>query len=69
MMFIQQHRFSREGWEGKIRWIQKNHNLWDLGASEKPVLDYLEKYYSAESVSNKLMPRRAPLKNIEWYKL
>lgn len=66
---IQQHRFSREGWVGKIRWMQKNHNLWDLGTSEKSVLDYLEKYYSPESASNKVPARRAPLENIKWYKL
>jgi hypothetical protein len=66
---IQQHRFSREGWTGKIRWMQKNHNLWDLGSSEKSVLDYLEKYYSPKSEVNRVRARRAPLKNIEWYKL
>lgn len=66
---IREHRFSREGWIGKIRWMQKNHNLWDLGASEKSILDYLEKYYSPESASNKPRARRMPLKNIKWYKL
>jgi hypothetical protein len=66
---IQQHRFSREGWLGKIRWMQKNHNLWDLGESEKAVLDYLAQYYSAESSGNKVQPRRMPLKDIHWYKL
>ncbi|MHB1177700.1 MAG: hypothetical protein ACYCZO_05145 [Daejeonella sp.] len=66
---IQQHRFSREGWTGKIRWMQKNHNLWDLGTTEKSILDYLEKYYSPESASNKIQPRRMPLKSIKWYKL
>jgi hypothetical protein len=66
---IQQHRFSREGWIGKIRWMQKNHNLWDLGKSEKSIMDYLEKYYSPASASNKVQARRAPLENIKWYKL
>jgi hypothetical protein len=66
---IQQHRFSREGWTGKIRWMQKNHNLWDLGVSEESVLDYLEKYYSPKSEVNRVRARRAPLKDIQWYKL
>jgi hypothetical protein len=66
---IVQHRFTREGWIGKIRWMQKNHNLWDLGESEKVVLDYLEKYYSPESEVNKIPSRRPLLKDIQWYKL
>lgn len=36
-------RFTRDGWKQKIRWMQANHNLWELGDAEKPVLDYLEK--------------------------
>lgn len=66
---IQQHRFTREGWVGKIRWMQKNHNLWDLGESEKVVLDYLEKYYSPESTANKMPARRTALPPVEWYRL
>lgn len=66
---ISQHRFTREGWVGKIRWMQQYHNLWNLGESERVILDYLEKYYSPQSNANQLPARRAPLKNIEWYKL
>ncbi len=66
---IQQHRFTREGWVGKIRWMQSNHNLWDLGESEKVVLDYLEKYYSPQSSLSNPHLRRAPLKDIKWYPL
>jgi hypothetical protein len=65
---IQQHRFTREGWVGKIRWMQQYHNLWNLGESEKVILDYLEEYYSPESTGNLRPARRAPLQNIEWYK-
>ena len=62
---ISQNRFTRDGWRQKIRWMQANHNLWDLGDTEKVVLDYLEKYYApSQSYS-----RRAPLTNIEWYPL
>lgn len=66
---IQQHRFTREGWKDKIRWMQKNHKLWDLGESEKVVLDYLEKYYSPKMASQKILNRRELLKTIQWYKL
>lgn len=40
---ITANRFTRDGWKQKIRWMQANHNLWELGDAEKPVLDYLEK--------------------------
>lgn len=62
---ILQNRFTRDGWKQKIRWMQKNHNLWDLGETEKPVLDYLEKHYGPTITA----ARRAPLKDIKWYKL
>ncbi len=58
-------RFTRDGWKQKIRWMQANHNLWELGDAEKPVLDYLEKNYSPTAS----VARRAPLKDIKWYKL
>jgi hypothetical protein len=66
---IGQHRFTREGWVGKIRWMQQYHNFWNLGESEKRILDYLEKHYSPASAGNQVPARRAPLKNTEWYKL
>jgi hypothetical protein len=62
---IIQNRFTRDGWKQKIRWMQAKHNLWDLGETEKQVLDYLEKNYGP-TVS---AARRPPLKNIQWYKL
>lgn len=58
-------RFTRDGWKQKIRWMQANHNLWDLGETEKPVLDYLEKHYAPTAT----VARRQPLKDIKWYKL
>ncbi|WP_031530754.1 hypothetical protein [Dyadobacter crusticola] len=62
---ILQNRFTRDGWKQKIRWMQTNHNLWDLGETEKPVLDYLEKHYGPTVTA----ARRAPLNDIKWYKL
>ncbi len=66
---ILQHRFTREGWVDRIRWMQKYHKLWDLGESEKVVLDYLEKYYGPSAVGARAAFRRAPLKSVQWYKL
>lgn len=66
---ILQHRFTRAGWLDRIRWMQKYHNLWDLGESEKVVLDYLETYYGPESAAKARIFRRAPIKPVEWYKL
>jgi CxxC motif-containing protein (DUF1111 family) len=63
-LIIQNH-FTRDGWKQKIRWMQANHNLWDLGETEKQVLDYLEKHYAPTAT----VARRAPLKDIKWYKL
>jgi len=62
---ILQNRFTRDGWKQKIRWMQAKHNLWDLGETEKQVLDYLEKYYAPTAT----LARRQPLKDIKWYKL
>ncbi|GAB4029334.1 hypothetical protein [Spirosoma gilvum] len=66
---ILQHRFTRAGWLDRIRWMQKYHKLWDLGESEKVVLDYLEKYYGPSTIESKATFRRAPLKEVQWYKL
>lgn len=64
-MLISQNRFTRDGWKQKIRWMQANHNLWELGDAEPIVLNYLEKYYAPTQTYS----RRAPLKNIDWYPL
>ena len=65
-MLILQHRFTRDEWLSKIRWMQRNHKLWDLGETEKPVLDYLAKYYAPNQSA---YSRREPLRNVKWYKL
>jgi len=62
---ISANHFTRDGWKQKIRWMQANHNLWDLGETEKQVLDYLEKNYAPVQ----MVSRRAPLKDIKWYDL
>ncbi len=62
---IMANHFTRDGWKQKIRWMQANHNLWELGDTEKQVLDYLEKNYAPLP----MVSRRAPLKDIKWYDL
>lgn len=62
---ILQSRFTREDWKSKIVWMQQTQGLWDLGANEPLILDYLEKHYAPEAPRG----RRAPLKDIEWYEL
>lgn len=56
---------TRDVWIEKIRWMQHTQNLWDLGESEPPILDYLVKHYGPVGAFD----RREPLKDIEWYKL
>ena len=63
---ILQHRFTRDEWLSKIRWMQRNHKLWDLGESEKTVVDYLAKH---DAPSQSAYSRREALRNVKWYKL
>jgi hypothetical protein len=62
---ITMNRFTREGWQEKIRWMQLTQNLWDLGEAELLVLDYLEQNYSPEQQQ----ARRKNLEGIVWYEL
>jgi hypothetical protein len=66
---ILQHRFTRAGWQERIRWMQKNHKLWDLGEAESPVLDYLETHYGPDKQATPRSFRRKPVGTVEWYKL
>ncbi|MEM8896230.1 MAG: monoheme cytochrome C [Bacteroidota bacterium] len=61
---VTQNRATREGWKSMIVWMQQTQNLWDLGKNEDIILDYLAKYYAPEKKG-----RRAPLTEIEWYRL
>jgi len=61
---VTQNKMTREGWLATIRWMQESQNLWDLGANEEIILNYLAKNYAPEETG-----RRAPLENIEWYAL
>ncbi|THH34965.1 hypothetical protein [Neolewinella litorea] len=59
---VTQNRATREGWLEMIHWMQEKQGLWDLGAQEGPILDYLATYYAPEESG-----RRPPLEDIEWY--
>ncbi|MCU0338421.1 MAG: hypothetical protein MUE30_00940 [Spirosomaceae bacterium] len=63
---ITQTRLKRDQWQERIRWMQRNHKLWDLGGAEKTVLDYLEKHYSPSKTA---YSRREALQNVKWYRL
>ncbi|MFC4871403.1 hypothetical protein [Negadavirga shengliensis] len=63
-MLITQNRADRDGWKKMIRWMQETQNLWDLGANEEIILNYLSQNYAP-----KKRGRRAPLTDIEWYEL
>ena len=40
------------GWKDSIRLMQAEHGLWDLGAAEAVIIDYLTRHYSpAKSTS------------------
>lgn len=62
---ILQNRFTREGWQEKIVWMQETQGLWDLGENEEVILDYLAANYAPKAFKG----RRLPLRNIEWYTL
>ncbi len=59
-----QNRMNKERWHSTIDWMQKTQNLWDLGANEEIIVNYLVKNYPPVSKG-----RREILTNIEWYEL
>ncbi len=59
-----QNRMSAERWAATIRWMQETQNLWDLGANEDIIINYLVTNYPPEDKG-----RRAVLTDIEWYEL
>ena len=61
---VTQNRMSKERWLATIRWMQEAQNLWDLGANEEAIVNYLAKNYAPTSKG-----RRQNLKNIDWYEL
>ncbi len=61
---IAQNRATREGWTQMIRWMQETQGLWDLGANEPKILDYLETHYAPKEVGRRTNINIAA---VEWY--
>jgi hypothetical protein len=63
---VTQNRATRAGWTEMIRWMQASQGLWDLGANEPIILNYLATNYAPEDIG-----RRANIdvEAIEWYVL
>lgn len=61
---IAQNQATREGWKHMVIWMQETQNLWDLGANEDKILDYLARHYAPEQTG-----RRKNLETIDWYDL
>lgn len=62
---ITQFHTDKNGWLEKIRWMQQKQKLWDLGAAEPIILEYLAKNYPP---SDKII-RRGNLEIKNWYEL
>lgn len=62
---ITNNKFTREGWKDLIVWMQETQGLWQLGANETIILDYLSKNYAPGNKKG----RRVPLEVDEedWY--
>lgn len=61
---VTQNRMNKERWAATIRWMQETQNLWDLGANEEIIINYLVTNYPPIKKG-----RREVLSNVEWYEL
>lgn len=61
---VAQNRATREGWQQMIRWMQETQGLWDLGANEPKILDYLATHYAPEEVGRR---QNIDIAAVEWY--
>jgi hypothetical protein len=64
LKLVTQNRATRDGWKDIIRWMQETQKLWDLGAKEAIILDYLGKNYAPKNEG-----RRRNIEVEEWYYL
>ena len=58
---IRQTGMTRESWLETIRWMQETQGLWDLGAKEDEILDYLSKNYGVPDQADPMRPPVMPL--------
>lgn len=61
---VMQNRMNKERWKTTIKWMQETQNLWDLGANEDVIIDYLVTNYPPKKKG-----RREVLTDIDWYEL
>lgn len=61
---VTQNRMSAESWNNTIKWMQETQNLWDLGANQEIIVNYLVTNYPPIAKG-----RRMTLTNIDWYEL
>jgi len=61
---VTQNRMSAERWNNTIKWMQETQNLWDLGANQEIIVNYLVKNYPPIAKG-----RRMTLTDIDWYEL
>lgn len=61
---ITQNRMDHDRWKATIQWMQETQNLWDLGANEEVIINYLVTNYPPVAKG-----RRAPLRDVQWYDL
>ena len=55
---VTQNRMDRYGWEDTIRLMQAEHGLWDLGAAETVIIDYLSLHYGPAKNASRLRKGR-----------
>lgn len=61
LRLVTQNRGDEAHWKKLIRWMQAEHNLWDLGSAEEDILAYLATHFGVPDQ----VPRRAPL-IVQW---
>ena len=61
---VTQNRMNAERWNATIKWMQETQNLWELGANQEIIVNYLVANYPAIAKG-----RRMSLKDIDWYEL
>lgn len=63
---LTQQQLDRTNWAKAIKRMQTQEKLWDLGANETKILDYLSTFYGAASKPKTQKLRRAQLKQVEF---
>ena len=56
---VAQNRGTRRDWEERLRWMQANHNLWQLEPTTRErILDYLARHYGVDDDAARHRRRR-----------